>query len=304
MKNEKVYDFIKKNFKDNKLNRLPEDYGGGPLFSEPLIGVAKGDDPIFRRYKEIISENHLTPAEMWVAHGLPERDGLSTNLRIISIVFPFDDLIREKSLHKKEMPSEIYCVARNYANAFIPDILKKTINFLENEGYKGTSRIDSEVFNITIQRKYPYLFSNWSERHIAFAAGLGTFSLHEGLITEKGCNIRLGSIVTNAPLQITPRRSDDPYANCLFYVKGTCKKCIERCPAGALSEDGHDKWKCTKYEQMVAEKMHKKLGEILIPHWRRINGVYKEQRHPPVGCAFCQFNVPCMDKNPVKLKND
>ncbi len=27
--------------------------------------------------------------------------------------------------------------------------------------------------------------SNWSERHVAFAAGLGTFGLHTNIITEK-----------------------------------------------------------------------------------------------------------------------
>ncbi|TXT60379.1 MAG: putative Fe-S protein [Promethearchaeota archaeon] len=304
MENQDIYKFIKNIVKDNDLNKLPDEYGSGAIFSEPLIGIAKGNDPIFNKYKEIISEKHFTPAELWLAHDLSNKENLASKLRILSIVFPFSREIREKSIDKRKMPAEIYCVGRNYANVLIPDVLKKIIAFLEEKGYNGTSRIDSEVFNITIQRKYPYLFSNWSERHIAFAAGLGTFSLHEGLITEKGCNIRLGSVVTDAPLEVTPRRTEDPYANCLFYAKGTCKKCVERCPGGALSEEGHDKWKCTKYEQMVAEKMHKRLGNILIPHWRRINGIYKEQRHPPVGCAFCQFNVPCMDKNPLKSKND
>jgi hypothetical protein len=28
----------------------------------------------------------------------------------------------------------------------------------------------------------------------------------------------------------------------------------------------------------------------------------REQISYPVGCAFCQFDVPCMDRNPVKPK--
>jgi len=37
---------------------------------------------------------------------------------------------------------------------------------------------------------------------------------------------------------------------------------------------------------------------LLKPTIRRVNG---ELRPPiyPVGCAFCQFGVPCMDKNPT-----
>jgi len=35
--------------------------------------------------------------------------------------------------------------------------------------------------------------SSWSERHAAYAAGLGTFSLNDALITPKGIAHRLGS---------------------------------------------------------------------------------------------------------------
>ena len=56
--------------------------------------------------------------------------------------------------------------------------------------------------------------------------------------------------------------------------------------------------KCYNYEQKVSKKVNQRIGSILKPHYRRINGEWKEQ-HPPVGCAFCQFNVPCMDKNLV-----
>ena len=37
--------------------------------------------------------------------------------------------------------------------------------------------------------------SNWSERHAAYAAGLGTFGLCDGLITPVGKAMRTGSVV-------------------------------------------------------------------------------------------------------------
>jgi len=36
-------------------------------------------------------------------------------------------------------------------------------------------------------------FSNWSERHIAYVAGLGTFSLADSFITEKGAANRVAA---------------------------------------------------------------------------------------------------------------
>jgi epoxyqueuosine reductase QueG len=160
----------------------------------------------------------------------------------------------------------------------------------------------SPAFQIIVTENPLGIYSVWSERHMAFAAGLGTFSLHEGFISEIGCNIRITSVITDAPLEITPRKSDDPYANCLFYAKGKCKRCAERCPASAISNDGHDKLECYLYGRVVEKEMTSRLKGLLKPHLRYING--QEQWSYPVGCAFCQFDVPCMDKNPVKSKTE
>jgi len=44
--------------------------------------------------------------------------------------------------------------------------------------------------------------------------------------------------------------------------------------------------------------MIKRLKPLLRHHYQRIAGQVVAQK-PPVGCAFCQFGVPCMDKNPM-----
>lgn len=46
--------------------------------------------------------------------------------------------------------------------------------------------------------------SNWSERHVAFVCGLGTFGLSKGLITEKGIAGRLGSLIVSEKFE--PRK--------------------------------------------------------------------------------------------------
>jgi len=296
--NAELLEFVKDQFEINKLNRLPEQYGGGRIFSAPLVGVAQGNDPIFQKFKEVVDQEHMTPLELWLAEGNAKLE--SSELRIISIVFPYVDEIRKgsKNTTKKGrtlLPAEIYSVGRNYANEFKQDVCRKVIDYFKENDYQAVAGMLSEAYTLRTESRF---YSTWSERHTAFATGLGTFSLHEGLITEAGCNVRLASVVTNAPLEITPRKSDDPYANCLYYAKGTCRKCEENCPGNAITTEGHDKNQCYYYGRIVARKVLFRIRPILKPHWRRINGVRQEQE-PPVGCAFCQFDVPCMDKNPM-----
>ncbi|MFW9817995.1 MAG: hypothetical protein ACFFE5_00170 [Candidatus Thorarchaeota archaeon] len=298
--NTELLQFLTSLFEESALNRLPGQYGGGRIFSSPLIGVARGDDPIFQKYKELIGPEHLTPLELWLSEGFESLP--PSNLRIISIVFPFSEKIREESKNVSKnsqitLPVEIYCVGRNYANDFKNDICRYVIEFFKLRGYKSVTAMLSESFSI-IRPEKEIVYSTWSERHIAFAAGLGTFSLHEGLITEIGCNIRLASVVTNAPLNITLRNDENPYANCLYYLKGTCRKCEERCPAHAIDENGHNKLKCYEYNRKIARIIFNRIGPILKPHTRRINWTLRPASYP-VGCAFCQFDVPCMDKNPM-----
>ncbi len=298
--NAELVQFLIDLFEESTLNRLPSKYGGTRIFSSPLIGVAQGDDPIFQKYKEIIAKEHLTPLELWLSEGFESLP--PSNLRIISIVFPFSEKIREQSKNISKdsqitLPAEIYCVGRNYANYFKKEICRNIIEFFKLKGYMSRAAMLSESFSI-IRPEKEIVYSTWSERHIAFAAGLGTFSLHEGLITEIGCNIRLASVVTNAPLDITPRKDESPYANCLYYSKGTCRKCEERCPAHAIDENGHNKLKCHEYNRKIAKIIFARIGSILKPINRRINWTLRPESYP-VGCAFCQFDVPCMDKNPI-----
>lgn len=296
--NEQIRLFVEELTSSSALNRLPEQYGGGRFFDRPLIGVSRGDDPIFNKFKEVVGPEHLTPSEMWIKSGLDDKEDLSATLRIVSIIFPYVNQIREESESVTKMPAEIYSVGRNYADAFIGDVLNQTVNLLNEQGYHGVAGVLSPAFRVVTEENPFRIYSVWSERHMAFAAGLGTFSLHEAMITEIGCNVRFGSFITDAPLQVTPRKSDDPYANCLFYSEGTCRECEERCPGDAINEEeGHDKLKCYQYGRVVAGEMTERIGSILKPRHTVVDG--QTRASYAVGCAFCQFGVPCMDKNPT-----
>ena len=296
--NDEVLRFLEEEFEINDLNYLPEEYGGGKIFEKPLIGVAAATDPIFQKYKESLGSEHLTPLEMWLAC---DQDYVSVSeLCIISVVFPFTQTIRMKSINHVKLrritiPAEIYMVARNFGNIFKLDIIEKLIYFFTEKGFDAASGMLSDAYSIVMKGKF---YTTWSERYIAFAAGLGTLGLHEGLITEAGSNIRLGSIITNAPLEITPRRSDEPYANCLYFAKGTCKECADRCPINAITDKGYNKIKCNKYRMKIARKTIPRLKSHLKSEMRRVNWKLNEESYI-VGCEMCQFGVKCTDKNPM-----
>ena len=131
------------------------------------------------------------------------------------------------------------------------------------------------------------LYSNWSERHSAYAASHGTFSLSDGFITERGIAHRCGSVVTDLPLSASPRIYDSPFSNCLFYVDGSCRACIDRCPAGAITEQGHDKMKCMSYLRGI--------GYLPMPE------AYNDETSV-AGCGLCQTNVPCEYRIPVRAE--
>ena len=139
------------------------------------------------------------------------------------------------------------------------------------------------VPNWTIVKSERYSYaSSWSERHVAHAAGLGTFGLCDGLITAKGKAMRTGSVVAKIALDPTPRPYADHHAYCLHYAKNTCGKCIDRCPARAITEAGHDKEKCRQHLEM--SRQHVKKTYLFEGY----------------GCGLCQVGVPCEAMIPVK----
>lgn len=112
----------------------------------------------------------------------------------------------------------------------------------------------------------PLFTSNWSERHVAFLCGLGTFGLSKGLITSKGMAGRFGSVITSLELSPDERHYSEPFEYCM-----KCGKCARNCPADAISiERGKDHDMCSAFLDDVMEKYH-----------------------PRYGCGKCQVKVPC-----------
>jgi epoxyqueuosine reductase QueG len=252
----------------------------GRCFEEPIVQFASADDPLFKEYKKIIGEYHLTPQE---AFELSFGAGSYRGGTVISVVFPINEKIRQSNGKQTIWPSKEWALLRTAEVKYSTDFTKFLINLLQSKGYRAVAPYHSELFKIVTETKGPS--SNWSERHIAYAAGLGTFSINDAFITEKGIAVKLLSVVTELKLTPDRRKAKSHTQNCLLYSKGICGACIKRCPVNAISNAGHDKIKCVQY---TYGEEAKKLAES-----------YGGNPALGAGCGLCQTHVPCQSRNPM-----
>ncbi len=272
-------------------NNVLPDHPGEHIWDEPLIGFSNGDDPLFQEYKKIIGEFHVTPREA-LEMQLKRKALGYYNPKKVSVVSFILPSTRETRLSMRK-ENEICSLRWNYTRWFGQELIyrleRHLVVLLEDMGYHAIAP-DLEAW-FEVKRDVPGApASRWSQRHVAYVAGLGTFSLNDSFITAKGSAVRIGSIVSDVPVDLTPRLLRDYRENCLFAREGTCGMCIKRCPAGAISENGHDKAKCGLYLNTGMPQKIKEQGRT-----EKFVGGY-------VGCGFCQTGVPCEGRIPASLK--
>ena len=260
-----------------------------PIWDEPLVGFADGDDPLFADYKTLISPEHLTPREALAAAYDKSPQEMPEHLSVISWILPAVEQTRKSNRSQTRLPSRLWSHTRWYGEKVNEKLRIYLVDLLRGMGYLAVAPFLQPYFKVYGNEKGPY--SNWSERHAAYAAGLGTFSLSDGLITERGIAMRCGSVVTSLILAASPRMAAGPYANCLFYAGVNCRACIKRCPAGAITEAGHDKNRCEKYLQDIGYAPMQMKGD------------YDDEK-TVVGCGLCQTRVPCEFQNPISKINN
>jgi epoxyqueuosine reductase QueG len=277
---------IKKFAREDPDNRLKLD--GSFIFEEPLVGFVAGNDPIFYQFKEVIGEFHLTPYE--AMSKIAEKKGISVRgeeIGVVSYILPISKRTREENAKRLSMPGERWAHTRLFGEQFNKKLQRHLVAFLEEEGYFAVApQQEGELFETKRDDNVGYT-STWSQRHVAFAADLGTFGLSDGLITKVGKAHRCGSVIVNQPLDSPQRREINEtniYWDCLRLGQNeSCKVCAERCPVGAITEAGHDKNKCSEYIFKKTTTFVKKNYGIDI-----------------YGCGLCQTAVPCEEKSPVK----
>jgi len=99
--------------------------------------------------------------------------------------------------------------------------------------------IQSVVSGIVFDYKSKGFEVAWSHKSAAYAA-LGTFGVHQMLITRAGCAGRFGTLLISAEIHPGLRLNEE---FCRYKNGEKCLVCLDRCPAGALSLRGFDKEK-------------------------------------------------------------
>lgn len=251
-------------------------------FGKPVLGCAKGDDPIFSFLKDDIGANfYWTPAEAFSA-AFSNKNVLPEELSVIAWVLPQTEHTRKAHRRETEMPSKEWSCARHYGEKVNENLRRYVVSHFSDQNIESCAPVLLPEWSRAISKNHGFA-SSWSERHAAYACGLGTFGLSDGLITSVGKAVRVGSVIVKQQFQPTPRIYTKHNEWCLFYAKGKCNACIKRCPVGAISEAGHDKTKCKNYIRQVTSLY-----------------VEREQLGFKVNsCGLCQTKVPCEKTNPT-----
>jgi epoxyqueuosine reductase QueG len=133
------------------------------------------------------------------------------------------------------------------------------------------SKYHAKVANIPIS--YPFeidktkqAIGDFSQRHAAVAAGLGSFDRHNLVMhPEFGTRVNFVSIITNLALQPSVQCKED------FCIH--CNLCVENCPSRALDDEGK-----TDIRKCVAHSLPYGLGADIAFQTQFIDSSPEEQK--------------------------
>ena len=259
---------------DNSPENLLNPQTKERIWDVPLVGFACGDDPLFQEFRDHLGEDYLLPLGV-MEKSYSEMSFCAEDLTVISWILPVTEMTKTEYRRETRYPTKNWALTRILGEGLNSNLRKFLVQSLQQEGYPSVAPFLSPAYTVTFEEGYPTR-SLWSERHAAYACGLGTFGLCDGLITAKGKAMRCGSVITT--LSVPP--SGRPYTTrneyCPFLTDESCGMCIDRCPAEAITQSGHDKVKCAAYLKTITEP-------------------YLFERYGIEGnaCGLCQIGVPC-----------
>jgi epoxyqueuosine reductase len=246
-------------------NALPEG-DNISIWEEPVVGVAAANDSMFDTLKQsqVVGPTHASP-DYW----LPGAKS------VVSFFLPFTRAVRKSYARDSSLPSLEWVSARLNGEVFVNVARRALARYLEKQGGRVV------VPNLDLRYQAVNMVPNWSERHVAFVAGVGTFGLHCGLLTAKGAAGRIGSVVTDLEISPTPRPYTEVYEYCLWHFDHSCTACIKRCPVGAIDREGKDHSIC------------------ITNHAKYVRPAYLDWGYH--SCGHCQTHLPCSNGIPAKI---
>jgi epoxyqueuosine reductase QueG len=274
---------IIQNFIEHSPENTLQNQNNEKAWGNPLLGFSRGDDPLYEEYKKCIGPFHWTPDEIF-SLTFPQTTVKPKELTVISWILPQTKATKTDNRKQTVYPAERWARSRIFGEQFNNRLRQHVEAALKEEGYEAVAPMLSPHWETKTISRFG-ISSAWSERHAAYASGLGTFGLCDGLITPVGKAMRTGAAVARIQIPPTPR----PYTNyreyCLFFTEGSCGECISRCPVGAITKAGHNKGECRKHLRLTTE--------TFVKTYYGFDGY---------GCGLCQTGVPCESKIPKRQK--
>ena len=268
---------------DGSKNRVsPEkaispELAGMRMYDFGAIGSARANDELFR---EFTNPGVIGP------HFMPPREWMPEAASVVSVFFKVTDRVIKSMEESPYWPSPEWLHTCIEGQAFITWAMLSLADEIKRLGAAAMVPTEDARFSVVNYNKDGKKFhgasytSNWSERHVAYACGLGTFGLSKGIITKVGTPGRFGSVVTSLCLPKAKREYGSPYEFCVM-----CGKCAENCLAGAITkEHGKDHSICAAFIGRTKERFFPRYG--------------CERFSPRYGCGRCQISVPCMSGPP------
>ena len=252
-----------------------EDSGlvGMRFYRHPVFSVGRAGDPGFEDIKrpEAVGAHHLMP-----------EDWLPGAKSVISVFLPFEYATVDANKKDPVEPALEWVYTRVDGQRFLLAVGEAIRDALISEGYRAVTPYTEEKYVMRTSRDIepgtehiPPFSTNWSERHVGYVTGLGTFGMSTNFISRVGCTGRLVSVVTDWDVEPDVKDYDDWLGYC-----DRCGACIRKCGAKAHYSDRHgkDHEKCVEFIRKACER--------LMPRY---------------GCGKCQSGLPC-DYKPMKPK--
>lgn len=241
--------------------KLSGDYDGLRFFEPPILSVGSAFDPGFMKLKEpgVVGPHHMLPTD-W----LPEAKS------VISLFLPHTErTIKSNTLDPRE-PSYEWLFGRIEGQQQLLATGLLVRDALIENGFKAhlpytDKRLMMRVAATQTDIPIPVFSSNWSERHVAYVSGLGTFGRMTNFISKRGTCGRLISVVTDW----APEPDVKDYSGLYDYC-AECYACYRACPGDAFDENGKDIHKCSGF-----------LRENCVKYL------------PRYACGKCQTGLPC-----------
>jgi epoxyqueuosine reductase len=249
-------------------NMLPDGFDANMRFYlPPLLSVGSAFDEGFMRLKEpgVVGEHHMLPTD-W----LPEAK------TVISIFLPYTERIIKSNTIDAVEPSWEWLFGRIDGQAHLLATAELVRDALIDAGYKAHLPYTDTRLLVRVSPAQdvpiPVFSSNWSERHVGYVTGLGTFGRSTNFISKRGTCGRLISVVTDWDTEPDAKDYTGIYDYC-----SECLACYRACPGTAYDDNGKTISKCSGFIRDTCAKYA-----------------------PRYGCGKCQTGIPCSTRS---LKN-